>query len=87
MLASPTAPPDHDTFDGTWPFPARYQEVAGSRMHYVDVGCGPETLLLLHGEPTWGYLFRRQIARWAGHSRVLAVDHLGFGKSETPEDR
>lgn len=76
-----------ETFDGTWPFRARYTEAAGYRAHYVDEGAGPETLLLLHGEPTWGYLFRKQIPVWAEHNRVIAIDQMGFGKSAAPKDR
>lgn len=76
-----------ETFDGTWPFRARYTDAPGFDMHYVDEGSGPETLLLLHGEPTWGYLFRRQISAWAASHRVIAVDHMGFGKSAAPQDR
>ena len=76
-----------ETFDGTWPFRARYSEAAGFPIHFVEEGRGPETLLLLHGEPTWGYLFRQQIPVWAAHHRVIAVDHMGFGKSATPQDR
>jgi pimeloyl-ACP methyl ester carboxylesterase len=76
-----------ETFDGTWPFRARYTEAAGYAAHYVDEGTGPETLLLLHGEPTWGYLFRHQIAAWSRRHRVIAVDHMGFGKSAAPSDR
>lgn len=75
------------TFGGTWPFRARYSDAPGFRMHYIDEGTGPETLLLLHGEPTWGYLFRNQISRWAQTARVIALDHMGFGKSETPDTR
>ncbi len=56
-------------------------------MHYVDEGKGEETLLLLHGEPTWGYLFRQQIPVWSKSARVIAVDHMGFGKSAAPQDR
>lgn len=56
-------------------------------MHYVDEGHGPETLLLLHGEPTWGYLYRQQIPLWAQSNRVFAVDHMGFGKSAAPQNR
>ncbi len=76
-----------ETFEGTWPFAARYSDAPGFRMHYVDEGSGPETLLLLHGEPTWSYLFRRQIPVWSERWRVVAVDHMGFGRSETPPDR
>ncbi len=76
-----------ETFDGTWPFEAHYTDAPGFQMHYVDEGGGTETLLLLHGEPTWGYLFRQQIPAWSRHARVIAPDHMGFGKSATPQDR
>jgi len=89
--ARPTVPltavtPD-ETFDGTWPFEARYTDAPGFPMHYVDEGAGADTLLLLHGEPTWSYLFRNQIKAWARGARVVAVDHMGFGKSAAPQDR
>ena len=50
-------------------------------------GEGLDTILLLHGEPTWSYLFRHQIPTWSRQARVVAVDHMGFGKSETSPDR
>jgi haloalkane dehalogenase len=55
-------------------------------MHYVDQGSG-SPVVMLHGEPTWGYLYRGLIGRLAEHHRVVAPDHMGFGKSETPQDR
>lgn len=76
-----------ETFAQTWPFAANYDHASGFPMHYIDEGQGRETLLLLHGEPTWGYLFRSQIEHWAQFARVIAVDHMGFGKSATPPDR
>lgn len=76
-----------ETFDDTWPFKARYTDAPGFKMHYVDEGEGDDTLLLLHGEPTWGYLFRHQIPTWSKHARVVAPDHMGFGKSAAPNDR
>jgi pimeloyl-ACP methyl ester carboxylesterase len=78
--------PTEETFDGTWPFPPRFSEAPGFRMHYVDEGAG-EPILCLHGEPTWGYLYRNFIPRLAGSHRVVVPDHMGFGKSETPQDR
>ncbi len=78
---------DGETFGGTWPFAARYSAASGFQQHYVDEGAGPETLLLLHGEPTWGYLYRHQIPVWAHHGRVIAIDHMGFGKSAAPLSR
>ncbi len=72
-----------ETFEGSWPFCALYTDAPGFRMHYVEEGSGPDTLLLLHGEPTWSYLFRQQIPVWATHHRVIAVDHMGFGTRST----
>ena len=84
--AVPAISPE-ETFSGTWPFQARYMDAPGFRMHVIDEGAGPETLLLLHGEPTWSYLFRHQIPIWAARHRVIAVDHMGFGKSAAPQGR
>ena len=75
----------HETFDGTFPFEPHFSDAAGFRMHYVDEGSG-EPVLLLHGEPTWGYLFRELIPALRERHRVIAPDHMGFGKSETPRD-
>ncbi|MGI9352853.1 MAG: alpha/beta fold hydrolase [Rhizobiaceae bacterium] len=75
------------SFGGTWPFEAHFSDAPGFAMHYIDEGRGSDTLLLLHGEPTWGYLFRNQIPMWTKNARVIAPDHMGFGKSGTPENR
>lgn len=72
-------------FDGTFPFEPRYERVAEDvRLHYVDEGSG-DPVLLLHGNPTWSYLYRKIIPPVvdAGH-RAIAVDHMGFGRSERP---
>lgn len=87
MNAAPQAVPANETFDGTWPYVARYSEAPGFPMHFIDEGAGKDTVLLLHGEPTWGYLFRHQISDWSKHARVIAVDHMGFGKSAVPQNR
>jgi haloalkane dehalogenase len=58
-------------------------EVDGVRMHYVDEGEG-DPVLLLHGEPTWSYLWRNVIPGLPG--RKIAPDLIGFGRSEKPED-
>lgn len=75
-----------EDFGGTWPFQPHFFDGAGFRMHYVDEGIG-DPILLLHGEPTWGYLYRKFIPRLTRYGRVIAPDHMGFGKSETPQDR
>ncbi|MET8545664.1 alpha/beta fold hydrolase [Kitasatospora sp. NPDC004799] len=76
----------HETFDGTFPFPPHFSTAPGFPQHYVDEGAGP-TVLCLHGEPTWGYLFRDLVRRLAPTHRVVVPDHMGFGKSVTPADR
>ncbi|PCE25960.1 alpha/beta hydrolase [Paraburkholderia acidicola] len=77
-----------DTFDGTFPYEPRFTDAPGFRMHYVDEGpVDGQIVLCLHGEPTWGYLYRDLIATLRGNYRVIAPDHMGFGKSETPQDR
>lgn len=76
-----------------WTFEPCYAHVpAGDgtelRMHYVDEGpIRGAPLVLLHGEPTWSYLYRKMIPRFAraGH-RVLAPDLIGFGRSDKPTD-
>jgi len=81
-------PADED-FDGTWPFPARFFDGRGFRQHYVDEGDSGtgETFVCLHGEPTWGYLYRDFVEPLCQLGRVVVPDHMGFGKSETPQDR
>ena len=80
--------PELETFDGTWPFTPHYFEGNRFRQHYIDEpGDGAETIVCLHGEPTWGYLYRAFIPRLARYGRVIVPDHMGFGKSETPQDR
>ena len=59
------------------------------RLHYLDEGLsdGP-VALLLHGEPTWSFLYRKMIPPLAAAGfRVLAPDFIGFGKSDKPADR
>ena len=78
--------PADETFDGTFPFAPHFSDAPGFRMHYVDEGAG-EPIVCLHGEPTWGYLYRNFIPPLARTHRVVVPDHMGFGKSETPQDR
>jgi haloalkane dehalogenase len=72
-----------------WPFAPHYAEVLGLRMHYVDEGPpSAAPILMLHGEPSWGYLYRKMIPPLvrAGH-RVIAPDLVGFGRSDKPAAR
>ena len=77
-----------DRFDNLpdYPFEPNYFEASGLRMHYVDEGPSDAMpVLLMHGEPTWSYLYRKMIPilTAAGH-RVIAPDLIGFGRSDKP---
>ena len=67
-----------------FPYEPRYREVDGLRLAHLDEGEGPP-VLLVHGEPTWSYLWRHAIPplRDAGY-RCIAPDHAGFGRSDKP---
>ena len=66
----------------TWPYKPHYFDGNGFRMHYVDENPqGKETFLCVHGEPTWGYLYRNIIPPLARLGRVVVPDHMGFGKA------
>jgi haloalkane dehalogenase len=66
-----------------YPFAPHYAEQDGLRMHYLDEGSGPP-VLLLHGEPTWSYLYRKVIPELTGAARAIAPDYFGFGRSDKP---
>lgn len=67
--------------DELFPFESRFVELDGHRVHYVDEGSGP-TLLMLHGNPTWSFVYRNVITRLRGQFRCVALDYPGFGLSE-----
>ena len=58
---------------------------ARTRMAYVEAGAGAP-VLFVHGNPTWGWLYRRAMNRLAGSHRCVAVDHVGMGRSDKPAD-
>jgi haloalkane dehalogenase len=69
-------------------FAPHYIEVAGLRLHYVDEGPRDgEVVLMLHGEPSWSYLYRHMIPIIANAGyRAIAPDLVGFGKSDKPTE-
>jgi haloalkane dehalogenase len=74
------------TFGGLWPFQARWFDTPDGRMHYIDEGPrDARPVVLVHGNPTWGFLYRNFVAALVsvGH-RAIVPDHLGFGRSEKP---
>jgi pimeloyl-ACP methyl ester carboxylesterase len=71
-----------------WPYDYRYVEINGLRQAYAEAGPSDgEVVLLLHGQPSWSYLYRKMIPILADNGfRVIAMDHLGFGRSDKPVD-
>ncbi|MEM7283109.1 MAG: haloalkane dehalogenase [Pseudomonadota bacterium] len=69
-----------------YPFEPNYLSIDNLRLHYVDTGpkSGP-VALLMHGEPSWSYLYRKMIPIFAEAGfRTIAPDLIGFGKSDKP---
>jgi haloalkane dehalogenase len=77
-----------ERFEGLpgYPFGPHWLDLDGLRMHYVDEGDG-DPVLLLHGNPTWSFLYRKAIPPLAAAHRVVAPDYLGFGRSDKPLER
>ncbi|HEV2582875.1 MAG TPA: alpha/beta fold hydrolase [Ktedonobacteraceae bacterium] len=75
-----------ETFEGTFPFAPHYYSAGDFDMHYVDEGSG-EPVVMLHGDPTWGYLYRNFISPLSRRARCIVPDHMGMGKSSVPPER
>ena len=75
------------TFDGAWPYAPRWFETAEGRIHYIDEGPRDGIpIVMVHGNPTWSYVYRRFIKAVTGWGfRAIAMDHLGFGRSDKPD--
>lgn len=67
--------------DQLYPFTSRFVDISGCRVHYVDEGQGP-ILLMLHGNPTWSFLYRNLIHDLSQDFRCIAPDYPGFGLSK-----
>jgi pimeloyl-ACP methyl ester carboxylesterase len=68
---------------GEYPFESRWLDVEGGRMHYLDEGEGAP-IVMVHGTPTWSFMYRHLVKGLRARHRCLAPDHLGFGLSERP---
>ena len=67
-------------------FAPHYVEINGLRIHYIDESKG-EAVFCLHGEPTWSFLYRKMIPILATKHRVIAMDFVGFGRSDKFTER
>ena len=66
-----------------YPFQSRFFHTKNGKMHYIDEGQG-QTILFVHGTPTWSFLYREYIKDLSSSYRCIAIDHLGFGLSDKP---
>jgi haloalkane dehalogenase len=66
-----------------YPFQSRWADTSAGRVHYIDEGEG-QTILFLHGNPTWSFLYRHLIATLRDRFRCVAIDYVGFGLSDRP---
>jgi len=67
-----------------YPFTSKFMKVNEHHLHYIDEGKG-ETLLFVHGTPSWSFDFRNLIKKLSTSYRCVAIDHIGFGLSDKPE--
>jgi len=68
-----------------YPFKSHWLETPAGRLHCVDEGAG-EAVIMLHGNPTWSFLYRDLIQDLRGTHRCIAPDHIGCGLSDKPQD-
>jgi haloalkane dehalogenase len=69
-----------------FPYESRYVSVGDARIHYIEAGTKNPSILLLHGIPTHSYIWRNVIPHLSPHARTIAVDFIGFGRSDKPLD-
>jgi len=68
-----------------YPFESHYVALSGNRLHYLDEGRG-ESIVMVHGNPTWSFYYRRLVQEFRQDHRVIVPDHIGCGLSDKPQD-
>lgn len=68
---------------GAFPFESRFMDIGRARFHYIREGRGP-TLVFLHGNPTWSFLYRKIVHALREDYECIALDLPGFGLSRPP---
>jgi haloalkane dehalogenase len=68
-----------------YPFKSHFLQLQMGKMHYIDEGRG-EPIVMVHGNPTWSFLYRHLIKGLSTNYRCMAMDHIGFGLSDKPGD-
>jgi haloalkane dehalogenase len=77
--------PDSD-WRALYPFESHWLETPAGRVHYVDEGAGEQAVVFVHGNPTWSFFYRNLILGLRDTFRCVAIDHLGMGLSDKPQD-
>ncbi|MCL2744165.1 MAG: alpha/beta fold hydrolase [Planctomycetaceae bacterium] len=83
---------DVPSWRSLYPFNSHYFDLDGLRLHYLDEmkpknAEGREVMLFVHGNPTWSFYFRRLITEFRNSHRAVAVDHIGCGLSDKPNEK
>ena len=68
-----------------YPFKSNYFDINGQALHFIDEGNG-RIILFVHGTPSWSFDFRNVIKALIPEFRCIAIDHIGFGLSDKPEN-
>jgi len=74
-----------ESFRDIYPYTSNYLNLNPYKYHYLDEGVG-ETILFLHGNPTWSFYYRTLIQEFKSNYRCVAPDHIGCGLSDKPQD-
>lgn len=68
-----------------YPFKSNFLQIDDHQIHYIDEGDG-DVIVLVHGNPTWSFYYRRVISLLSKTHRVISIDHMGCGYSDKPQD-
>lgn len=80
--SKPSSPP---AWRSEFPFESNHLDIDGLRYHYIDQGQG-RPIVMVHGNPTWSFMFRKLVPALSDTHRVIVPDHIGCGLSDKPQD-
>lgn len=72
-------------FKTEYPFERHFHAIRGLKQHYLDEGQG-EPVVMVHGNPSWSFYYRKLVSALRHHHRVIVPDHIGCGLSDKPDD-
>ena len=77
-------PVDISPFRHLYPFKSHYMDLKGLKYHFLDEGRG-DPIVMIHGNPTWSFYYRKLVKELSPQFRAIAVDHIGCGLSDNPD--